>query len=59
MWNNYQTDALAYAGAVSCLERLAVYDTRAYYLLTRAVSDLSRRMAFRSGSLETTREPVE
>jgi len=47
------TDALAPAGAVSCLERSAVHDTRAYYLLFRADCDLSGRMAGRSGSLET------
>jgi hypothetical protein len=46
------TDALAHAGAVSCLERSAVHDTRAYYLLFRADCDLSEHMAGRSGSLE-------
>ena len=46
-----QTDALAIAGAVSCLGRSAVHDTRAY-LFFRADCDLSERMAVRPGSLE-------
>ena len=51
------TNALAYAGAVSCLEREAVHDTRAY-LFFRADCDLSGHMVFRSGSLEFLNVPA-